>query len=671
MDYENREDAGPEPEFEPFRQHEIEEEIIEDSDSEDIEMDSSKEVPIYKGASITVWESLVAILTFMQCEHLSGVGLKRLLLLINLFLPQPNNFFTSHKRFFKLIEDIDEPVTFHYFCSICQRIVKSPSDLCDKCTDENKSVQFFMTFSITSQLSKMFKRSEFVEQLKYKNTRARKNTDCMEDLYDAEVYKNVNEDFSPSPYDLTFTWNADGLQIFKSNNYSLWPFFLVVNELPPEKGNLHKPRSYPFLLPIYKEIKTLMDGVDLDVYGEDKPQRIRVRITCGTCDAPARATFMNMKSHSGFYSCPVCLIKGQSHDTVVFPYQENIPLRNMIQYEEHKRNAVENKMVLQKKLKPTVEDLCCGIKGPTILSNMVPDLFECMAIDGMHCTYLGVMRSMLELWFHKDYKDKPFSVYSQRKLVSLRIKKLQPPHFLQRRPQSVEKLIHWKATELRSFLFNLSLVVLKDVLKPEYYNHFALFVQGIGLLNSDSISQNDIDVSTNLLSQFVKEFAALYGVRHMSHNLHMCLHLPRCVQLHGALWIYSCFKFEDINGRLTKLIHGTKHVCLQIHHNMAIVTGLPLMIKALRESRVKDYCMDLVHKRQRLKVTKKISKGLHCVGDFYNVTDKYSWVLGVLTTAHIVTSNVKLFYRLLKDKVQINSSAYTRGERVSSYVHRR
>jgi hypothetical protein len=35
-----------------------------------------------------------------------------------------------------------------------------------------------------------------------------------------------------NPYNVSFTWNTDGIPVFKSSKFSLWPFYLVINELP-------------------------------------------------------------------------------------------------------------------------------------------------------------------------------------------------------------------------------------------------------------------------------------------------------------------------------------------------------------------------------------------------------------------------------------------------------
>lgn len=207
---------------------------------------------------------MASILSFVQCENISGAGLGRLLALINLHLPQPNNFFNSNFKLLKILEHIDEPVEIHYFCSSCYQSRTSESDLCEKCTDESRTVLFFIVFPLEAQMMEKFKRKDFVHDLKYKTRRVKKNDDNIEDIYDGEMYKEF-ESGTSSEYDISLMWNSDGVQVFKSTSFSLSQFYLVINELPPEKrflsenllvaglwGSVVKPHPNVFLLPIYK-----------------------------------------------------------------------------------------------------------------------------------------------------------------------------------------------------------------------------------------------------------------------------------------------------------------------------------------------------------------------------------------------------------------------------------
>lgn len=50
----------------------------------------------------------------------------------------------------------------------------------------------------------------------------------------------------------------------------------------------------------------------------------------------------------------------------------------------------------------------------------------------------------------------------------------------------------------------------------------------------------------------------------MTANVHNLLHLPRVVEKLGPLWAHSCFPFENANGTLLKLFHGTQSVEKQV-----------------------------------------------------------------------------------------------------------
>lgn len=63
----------------------------------------------------------------------------------------------------------------------------------------------------------------------------------------------------------------------------------------------------------------------------------------------------------------------------------------------------------------------------------------------------------------------------------------------------------------------------------------------------------------------------------MTCNLHQLLHLPKMVWDMGPMWCYSCFPFENANGVLLKLYHGTQHVDLQIAKTVCIMQCLPNM----------------------------------------------------------------------------------------------
>ena len=54
-----------------------------------------------------------------------------------------------------------------------------------------------------------------------------------QDVYDGKEYKKHGQFLSSSSH-ISFTLNTDGAQLFSSSTVSLWPIWLVINELPPQ-----------------------------------------------------------------------------------------------------------------------------------------------------------------------------------------------------------------------------------------------------------------------------------------------------------------------------------------------------------------------------------------------------------------------------------------------------
>jgi len=95
----------------------------------------------------------------------------------------------------------------------------------------------------------------------------------LEDIYDGELYKAANDILS-HPYNISLSWNTDGLSIYKSSNFQIWPFYFTINELPPHLRfkeeymilaglafGSEKPACNIYLEPICKETVILAKGV--------------------------------------------------------------------------------------------------------------------------------------------------------------------------------------------------------------------------------------------------------------------------------------------------------------------------------------------------------------------------------------------------------------------------
>lgn len=50
----------------------------------------------------------------------------------------------------------------------------------------------------------------------------------------------------------------------------------------------------------------------------------------------------------------------------------------------------------------------------------------------------------------------------------------------------------------------------------------------------------------------------------MTMNIHNLLHVTRSVEQLGPLWANSSFEFEDANGDLKSMFHGSQNVDMQV-----------------------------------------------------------------------------------------------------------
>jgi hypothetical protein len=89
----------------------------------------------------------------------------------------------------------------------------------------------------------LFSGMDFVDALRYRQTRTKKSPVNIEDVYDGNLYK---EHFDPDGFfhgttqeekqhqlHISLQINTDGVSIFKSSKFGIWPIYAVINELSP------------------------------------------------------------------------------------------------------------------------------------------------------------------------------------------------------------------------------------------------------------------------------------------------------------------------------------------------------------------------------------------------------------------------------------------------------
>ena len=299
-----------------------------------------------------------------------------------------------------------------------------------------------------------------------------------------------------------------------------------------------------------------------------------------------------MNQFNGDFSCIKCLEKGTHFRTEkggnihVFPYDtttESTILRPG--YEGpmlYGPTRVKSGCVEDAQKAIVTGKAVHGIKGPSFL--MFNDSFDYVrstSIDYMHCVLQGMTELLLGLWFSAGNAKELCSLHSCVDVVNKRLCAIKPIHGAGRLPRTILDVKFWKASELKLWLLTYSIPVLHDIMKSLFLYHYAAFVEGIFLLSCDSISPDDLLQSDKLLRYFVFMFRDLYGERYLTLNCHSLLHLPSVVYDLGPLWAHSCFPFEDANGELLKMFHGTQYIDIQIVNAVCLFQTLPNILSAL------------------------------------------------------------------------------------------
>ena len=95
-----------------------------------------------------------------------------------------------------------------------------------------KDLSYFLHISISSQIRALFSRKKFLTAIKHRFQRRKQHGSHYEDIYDGSIYKKLMTPGSilSNSNNLSLTWNIDGVPLFKSSKYSLWPMYLIVND---------------------------------------------------------------------------------------------------------------------------------------------------------------------------------------------------------------------------------------------------------------------------------------------------------------------------------------------------------------------------------------------------------------------------------------------------------
>lgn len=338
--------------------------------------------------------------------------------------------------------------------------------------------------------------------LKNINRRSNPCNADIHDITDGNLYKRLRL----KPSDITCSMNSDRIAIFKSSQFSTWPLLISINELdyPLRRKNTllaglwfgnKKPNFNTFLGPLVDQSQELAEfGIEWKT--DNKVYRSKVFFTMFSADSVARCQIQFINQFNGEYSCPWCLVKGEtyhlserSHKWIFDPTEKAIN-RSHTQFTNHLRS-------LQEQLENgTSVSTVFGVKGASKLLLILKfDIVQGFTFDYMHTCLLGVVRTLTLAWLDSKQHNEQFYIGNRSEEINMRIKLCKVPLDCRRTLRGLKDVKYWKASEWKTWML-ISVPILHGILPNCYRKHFGKLVTAVCLLSQDQVKHEDSLVST-------------------------------------------------------------------------------------------------------------------------------------------------------------------------------
>jgi hypothetical protein len=524
-------------------------------------------------SNISKSEHVMAIAAYATRHNLSNVALQDLLDIIKLHLPPANTSVQSVKILKEECGFDQNYLQFKFFCGICKKNFTNNEEKCSTpdCKGTTAEQEYFVKTDISIQLKELLERPGIWDSIQ--EGKDIPDSQIISDIKSGLEYRKLKQPgaFLDNPNNISFSLFTDGVPLFKSSSVSLWPVYLLVNELPPTErflcknmilwgiwqGN-GKPRMVSFLKPLVEDLNKLYHQGFEFIFNKQIILSKAILLIV-TMDLQARAFMLQMTHHNGEYGCLYCHQKGVSVPSGAghcrsYQYEDNLDMRTDESVRNHSKEArSSHKRVM-------------GFYGETVFLYLSCfSLVNNVVVDYMHGALLGVVKKFMELWFDPKFSQHSWFIGTHTKVIDRHLQSIKPPYFIHRRPRAITKTYHhWKASELRNWLLFYSIPCLLPFLEKVYLVHFSCLAEGVYILLGEGISPAEIARANLLLCTFAKNVEKLYGPQYMSMNVHNLVHLADIVKRWGPLWCWSCFPYESFNGTIMDTIHGTGNVCKDV-----------------------------------------------------------------------------------------------------------
>lgn len=207
----------------------------------------------------------------------------------------------------------------------------------------------------------------------------------------------------------------------------------------------------------------------------------------------------------------------------------------------------------------------------SVLENLPIDMIRAFPTsDSQHLLDLGVMKRMLLMWTG-ELKSYP-RTWSNAEILEIstllsncnRTK----PTDIHRSIRTLKFLKHWKATEFRTILLYLGIVIFKDYLSQNEYDLFLKLFCAVTICSTEAYTQY-LPVAKDLLTEFNEMHINIYGEHSMTNNIHLLSHMIDDVEHLGDLSTINAYPFENalhhIKLRLKQCNRPLQQIARRLH----------------------------------------------------------------------------------------------------------
>ncbi|KAL7289509.1 hypothetical protein TKK_0016694 [Trichogramma kaykai] len=510
---------------------------------------------------ISSLQLLFLVLKFSVMHKLSVSSLSSLLTLINSIFQDPvlpdsrymiDKFFNGKPNscFYAIcpndkcnahlgkLEDIDPPSE----CNKCNKVIGKI---------DQASNNFYVMIDPSNAIVDVVKDNE--DYYDYVINRRTHNIGHYQDIYDGDLYRQFISSLSDEDRKqyLTVTFNSDGAAPFKSSPLSVWPIYIMINEVPVQERfkniipcalwfNRKKPDMKNFLKVFSDMFNDLREkGIKCQLKGNDLNLKLYALVCC--VDTVARAPMQGLTQFNGKYGCSWCLHPTKyKYRASRYPVQI-VSLRTVEDTMNILNSLGDNNSFGFKEISPLIL-----LKDFNIIEGFTPDY--------MHC-YLGGVGKQITNYFINSRNVEVYQDY---------LNKIKFPYQVCRIARPLSHSKYWKCREWENWILYASLPIFSTSLEQDEIEYWGLLVYSLYLLLKENITIRELDKADELLHIFVAKTEKNFHEKAMTFNVHQLLHICHSVKNWGPVWVHSAFAFESGNHELLQAIHSGRGIISQI-----------------------------------------------------------------------------------------------------------